>query len=246
MGDEERIAYLAGESAARLDPTERAELDELSRLLAADAVWAEPDPQLRERIVLAVLAEAGRDAAGAESAQVGSPAAGAEDTRTGATRISPPKPAAETELSRRRRLRQWRYALLGAAAVVLLGVGLIVFTGRGGSHPTRFAASLTGTQLAAGATGSATLTQTVGGWRIQLHATGLPRRDGNEYYEAWLKSTGGVLVPIGTFNEPRDVTLWSGVAPTGYPSITVTQQRADAGPASSKRVVLSGTTHQIS
>ena len=104
---------------------------------------------------------------------------------------------------------------------------------------------MTGTELAAGASGSATLTQTAGGWRIRLRATGLPRRDNGEYYEAWLKSTDGTLVPIGTFYEPRDVTLWSGVAPTGYPTITVTQQRADAGAASSKRVVLTGTTHRL-
>jgi len=237
MGDEERIAYLtAGESAAQLDPAERAELDELGRLLADDAVWVEPSPQLQDRIVLAVLAEARGDAARAEGS-----ATGARPVRAAETMA----PAAETGLSRRRRRRQFRYALLGAAAVVLLGIGLVVFTGRGGSHPTQFAASLTGTRLAAGATGSATLTQTAGGWRIRLQATGLPRRDNGEYYEAWLKSAGGALVPIGTFNEPRDVTLWSGVAPTGYPSITVTQQRADAGPASSKLVVLSGTTHRL-
>lgn len=230
MGDEERIAYLAGESAAHLEPAERAELDELSRLLADDALWAAPSPQLQERIVSAVQAEAG-----------------GERIRTGPHHLAPTEPAAETELSRRRRLRQWRLVLVGAAAavVLLLGVALVVLTGRGGSHPTQFAASLTGTQLSAGATGSATMTRTVGGWRIELHATGLPRRDNGEYYEAWLKSAAGVLVPIGTFNEPRDVTLWSGVAPSGYPTMTVTQQRADAGPASSKRVVLTGTTHQI-
>lgn len=233
MGDEERIAYLAGESAAHLDPTERAELDELSRLLADDAVWAEPDRDLQERVVLAVLGAAGGDAAGVGGA------------RTGPIHSVPAGPASGTEPVRHSRLRQWRYALVGAAAVVLLGVGLVVFTNRDGSPPTRFAASLTGTQLAAGATGSATLTQTVGGWRIRLQVTGLPRRDNGEYYEAWLKSADGTLVPIGTFNEPRDVTLWSGVAPTDFPSITVTQQRADAGPASSKLVVLSGSAHRL-
>lgn len=239
MGDEERIAYLAaGESAAQLDPAERAELDELNRLLADDAIWAEPDPQLQDRVVLAVMAEARGDEArgnAAEGRHVRKEAAGAE----------PPAPAAETELTRRRQRRRFSYALLGAAAVVLLGIGLVVFTGRDRNVRTEFAASLTGTQLASGARGSATLTKTPGGWRIRLQATGLPRRENGEYYEAWLKSAAGVLVPIGTFNEPRDVTLWSGVAPTGFPSITVTQQSADAGPASSKRVVLLGTTHRV-
>jgi hypothetical protein len=39
--------------------------------------------------------------------------------------------------------------------------------------------------------------------------TGLPRRDGGDLYEAWLKDDAGVLVSTGTFNDGRDVTLSS-------------------------------------
>jgi hypothetical protein len=49
-----------------------------------------------------------------------------------------------------------------------------------------------------------------------------------------------VLVPIGTFNEGRDVTLWAGVAPTSFTGLTVTRERADGDQASSGEKVLVG------
>ena len=88
------------------------------------------------------------------------------------------------------------------------------------------------------------MTKTSSGWRIHLQAAGLARLDNGAYYEAWLKNSAGTLVPIGTFNQGEDVTLWSGVPPTDYPSITVTRQSADAGPASSGQKVLVGTSHR--
>ena len=38
------------------------------------------------------------------------------------------------------------------------------------------------------------------------------------FYQAWLRNAAGVLVPIGTFNEGRNVTLWAGVSPKDYPT----------------------------
>ena len=74
-----------------------------------------------------------------------------------------------------------------------------------------------------------------------MSATGLPRLSDGRYYEAWLKSSAGILVPVGTFNEASHITLWSGVPPTGFPTLTVTQQKADGNPASSGKRVLTGT-----
>ena len=82
--------------------------------------------------------------------------------------------------------------------------------------------------LAPGASGQVTLVQTVSGWQVTLHAKGLPRLDNGQFYQAWLKNKAGILVPIGTFNQPNDVTLWSGVPPTQFPVITVTRQKAKA------------------
>ena len=145
----------------------------------------------------------------------------------------------------RRRSRTIRYALVGGVAAVLLAVGLTIgVTTRHQDPPLQYAASLSGTQLAPDATGEVTLTKTAGGWKIQLDATNLPRRDNGAYYEAWLKSDAGVLVPVGTFNEPVDVVLWSGVPPTSHPLFTVTRQLANGDPASTGQVVLAGPTHR--
>ena len=88
--------------------------------------------------------------------------------------------------------------------------------------------------------GEATLTKTTSGWRIELDATGLPRLDGKSFYEAWLRNNAGVLVPIGTFNEPQDVTLWAGVSPKEFTTISVTRERVDNNQASSGERVLVG------
>ena len=111
-------------------------------------------------------------------------------------------------------------------------------------EPVQFAASLTGTRLAPDADGNVTLTKTDSGWKIELHATGLPRRSDGEFYQAWLKGDTGLLVPIGTFNEGTDVTLWSGVGPTTFPTLSITKEVADGNQASSGQVVLIGKANE--
>lgn len=219
MSDDNRIAYLSGDPDAVVDSTEREELDELRRVLADAALWVEPAPELQERIVGAIAG------AGDRSRSVALP------------------PSATDELAGRRAGRI-RYTVIGLAAAIVLsvGIGVVVTTNHGG-RPVQFAAALRGTDLAPGASGRITLTRTTSGWRIQLKATGLPRRDNGDYYEAWLKSSTGILVPVGTFNESTDVTLWAGVAPSSFPTFTITRQRASGGPASSGQVVLAGSTH---
>jgi hypothetical protein len=205
--DDDRIGYLAGEGG-ELDAAERADLDALRALLAAPAVWAEPDPRLEDQVVAAITAE-----------------------RTSGS----PTP------TRRHRVAPWRRRwLIVAAAAVLAVVGIAVSRGTGGGSPRRFAATLVGTDLAPGASGTATLTGTAAGWRIVLHTTGLPRLDNGRYYQAWLKNAAGVLVPTGTFNQGPTVTLWAGVSPAEFPTVTVTEQLATGNPASSGMRVLVG------
>jgi hypothetical protein len=74
-------------------------------------------------------------------------------------------------------------------------------------------------------------------------ASGLPHIANGRYYQAWLKNAAGILVPVGTFNDARDVTLWSGVPVTQFRTLTVTQQQANGDQASSGRRVLTGTIH---
>jgi Anti-sigma-K factor rskA, C-terminal len=134
-----------------------------------------------------------------------------------------------------------RLVLIGAtaAAVLAVAVGLTVF--RSGTSAERFHAALAPTVLAPGARGEATLTKTSSGWRIELDAKGLPRIAAGRFYEAWLRNAAGVLVPIGSFNEGRKVTLWAGVSPRDFTTLTVTRERANGEQASSGEKVLVGT-----
>jgi hypothetical protein len=133
-----------------------------------------------------------------------------------------------------------RVALAGVAAAAVAAVAIGVAVVVSGSHGARFQAALAPTALAPGAQGEATLTKTSSGWRIHLDATGLPRLAGGRFYEAWLRSPAGVLVPVGTFNEGPNVTLWAGVPPSSFTVLTVTRERADGNQASSGEKVLVG------
>jgi len=143
-----------------------------------------------------------------------------------------------------RRSRVPRRAVLAVAATAAIAAAIVVVAlGALGSSPgtTRFHVALGPTPSAPGASGEANLAKTSSGWRIELDAKGLPRLDGGSFYEAWLRDQAGVLVPVGTFNESRKVTLWAGVPPTDYPTLTVTRERADGDQASSGDRVLIGT-----
>jgi anti-sigma-K factor RskA len=146
------------------------------------------------------------------------------------------------ERARRGVVERRRLVVISAAtatAVLAVGIGLAVFNS--GSSAMRFQAALAPTELAPRANGEATLTKTSSGWRIELDATGLPRLDRGRFYEAWLRNGAGVLVPIGTFNEGRNVTLWAGVLPQDFRTLTVTREQANGDQASSGEKVLVGT-----
>ena len=228
MSDDDRIDYLAGGPAGALDPAERADLDDLRALLADPSLWAEPGPGLEDTVTAAVV-RAAADAAPARPV----PAGVTQPRRGGRPRIA-------TGLGSRRPRIAW---LSGLAAAVAAAVIAVVVAVGGGSHATQFQAALSGTALAPGASAQVTLTQTQSGWRITLQGHGLPRLDNGYYYEAWLKNPAGILVPIGTFNQPDNVILWAGVPPTQYPTITVTRQRANGNPKSSGLRVLVGVAH---
>jgi anti-sigma-K factor RskA len=142
----------------------------------------------------------------------------------------------------RRPSRPGRRVLIGGAAAAVaaaaLAIGLTVAVS--GTSPERFQAALAATDLAPGARGEATLTKTSSGWRIELRASGLPRLAGGRFYEAWLRNSAGVLVPVGTFNEGRNVTLWAGVSPKSFTTLTVTREQANGDQTSSGQKVLVG------
>ena len=145
------------------------------------------------------------------------------------------------EAQRKPARRSPRLLVAGAAAAVAAAaVVLAVVLGSGGSN-SGYHAALAPTGLAPGVHGEATLVRQPSGWRVTLRAKGLPRLAGTAFYEAWMRNDAGVLVPIGTFNDGRDVTLWAGVPPTRFKTLTVTRERADGDQSSSGEKVLVGT-----
>ncbi len=209
--DDDRIAYLEGEDREDLDPDDQRALDATRALLADPSLWEEPPAGLEADVVAAI------------TAQVGS---------------------ATIQANQERRVLDRRRVLAVAAAVLLvLAVGTAALRPwqNRGSSAQHFAMALNGTPLAAHATGTASLTRTDSGWHVALHATGLTRLDHGRYYQAWLKNAAGTLVPIGTFNNGPNVTLWAGVSPVDFPTLTVTIEAADGNQASSGRRVLLGT-----
>lgn len=223
--DDERIAYLTDAAVGSLSAADRAQLDELRALLRSAETWEEPDAGLEARVVAAIAAEAAARPVGAAQ-----PRAAPARRRPWWDRIG---------------LRKRAYAFVSAAALAgAAAAAVIVVATSGSSQPTiRFAMVVSGTPLAPDAHGSAALTKTPSGWRIQLHATGLPALTNGRYYEAWLKNPAGILVPVGTFNDARNVTLWSGAPVTKFRAFTVTRQRIGGSQVSSGLRVLIGTAH---
>jgi hypothetical protein len=164
--------------------------------------------------------------------------------RTAADEVEAPAALRARIEARRRTPRAWapgRLVLVGAGATAALAIAVGVGVLSSGTSGERFQAALAPTDLVPEARGHATLTKTSSGWLIDLDATGLPRLDGGRFYEAWLRNDAGVLVPIGTFNDGEDVTLWAGVSPKDFGILTVTREQADNDQTSSGEKVLVGT-----
>lgn len=145
-----------------------------------------------------------------------------------------------------RRQRPWAgrlvAAAIGAAAAALV---VLIAVPRNDQQQADARLDVTGTDLAPGISGRADVTTVQSGVRIDFSVKGLPRREGNQFYEGWLKNCAGTaLVPIGTYHDLDDATGWAGVDVADYPLLTVTREEAaapkDPAQGSSGEVVVSG------
>src|SRR5262245_35378636 len=210
--NEAREKQIADARGGALEPQEAAELSLLADILGDSSTWAEPRAGLEDAVVRAV--------------------AGAEPAPT-----SWPAPARREPWRRRRRVLA---SALAAAAVIALVIAATGFVTRGSTSPD-YEARLAATNLAPGAHATAEMTRTDAGFRITLDAKGLPSLRAGEYYQAWLKNPVGTLVPVGTFSSSDGrVTLWSGLSPKDFPTLTVTIEATDNDQTSSGRQVLVG------
>jgi Anti-sigma-K factor rskA len=191
---------------------EEAERALLSTLLADPSTWAEPSADLEAAVVRAVMSAAPTQSAPSIA-----------NRREPASRFRPSRLVA---------------VAAAAAVVVALGFGAVTALGRGS---TDFSGRLSATSLAPGAYAQAKITHNDAGFRIALDAHGLPVLKPGEYYEAWLKNNAGELVAIGTFSSSdARVTLWSGVSPREFSTLSVTIEKVDANEDSSGMRVLVG------
>jgi hypothetical protein len=204
-------------------------LDQVRTVLADADAWVEPDAGLEDRVVLHVTGSADPVVA------VASLASGAPPSES----VPPAMSLADARL-RRSRLITIGASLIAAAAIIVAVVGFSTRTTEGPSGtrgPSGAEFAMAGTGLLPGASGTVHLLETNSGVRVYLDATGLPRRDNGQFYEAWAKTAHG-LVALGTFHTGTDVVLWSGVSISEIDAITVTLEVDDDNQASSGQRVL--------
>jgi len=129
-----------------------------------------------------------------------------------------------------------------AAAALIAVISLAGFGVLAHDSSPDFRADLSGTALARNANASVVVRHSGAGFHVTMNAHGLPDLPAGEYYQAWLKNEANVLVPIGTFSSSdARVTLWSGVSPKDFPTLTVTIEKTDNDQSSSGQRVLVGT-----
>jgi len=203
-----------------LTPSDTDLINEFATLLAHPSLWVEPSPDLEERVVAAIRGESNEARAAAES--------------SGWYRYARPS-----------RVRRWS-TLVGAIAVgAAAAVAITLLATRDTTPSPDSTVALAGTDLASGLVGTAELTAVPSGVQIYLRLPGLPRRDGGEFYQVWLRDCSGTqLVPAGSFHDLDDVIAWAGVAPADFPILTVTKEvvapPTDAAQGSSGEVVAKG------
>jgi Anti-sigma-K factor rskA len=151
-------------------------------------------------------------------------------------------------IGRARRAWPGRVAAAAIGAAAAAAVVLIAVPGDD-QQSADATIDIVGTDLAPDIRGSAGITELSSGIRIELSVAGLPRRDGDDFYEGWLKNCDGTaLVPIGTFHELDAATGWAGVAIADYPVLTITRESVappkDAAQGSSGEVIVSGALAQ--
>jgi hypothetical protein len=201
-------------------------------LLAEPSLWLEPGPGVEADVLAAVRAER--------------PASAQADI---AARSDPDGTVVVPMRTRRSAwTAQLAAGLVGAAAAALIAV-VVVQSSDDGEQSTSAPESsfqLVGTDLAPGFDGTAEVEVQPSGTLIRMAVVGLPRREGGNFYEAWLKSCDGTrLVPIGTFHDMDRAAGWAGVPVQDFPVLAVTQEQV-AGPQDvmqgwSGQVVVTGT-----
>jgi anti-sigma-K factor RskA len=210
LSDEERIELIVGDDAD-VDDAARADAAMLAAALADPVTWAEPPAALEGRVVEHVRSEASHGQPVASRARPGRP--------THIRRLVP---------------------LVGVAAAAVVALGAVLaLRDTGDESPVALASLQSDTDPSA--SGSVRIFDADSGFAVYLELEGLPRLADDGFYEAWVRDEAGTLVSLGTFSESAGpITLWSGVDPCRFGTITITRERPDGDPGSSGDRVVAG------
>lgn len=169
----------------------------VTRALADPRPWVDPNDDTMERV---------RSRLGLEGPPVGA------DVESGQASDDDPADSGGRPSFVARSLRP---VLLGlGGAVVVLFVAIVALSAASGSpDPVAFSAELIPTGAIVDVEGGElTVTERASGLQLDLEAPTLPRRAGDQFYEAVLVLRDGTELGIGSFNEGFDVSLFAGVA----------------------------------
>ncbi|MEM9516517.1 MAG: hypothetical protein AAGA42_16830 [Actinomycetota bacterium] len=131
--------------------------------------------------------------------------------------------------------RPWlRPALIGALCTLLfLLIGTVILSVLGGSDVgDERSVELRPTGLVEGVDGEVIVVDTVDDLRLEFDATLFERRSDGSFYEAWVSTIDGELVPFGTFNGGDTVVLTGAVQSPDAAELTIAlalPTAADAG-----------------
>ena len=237
--DEKWAGYLAFGDLEDLAPEDRAELDDITALLADPSLWDEPPAGLGDRVVTAIGRESGRHLGMVTRIDEPSMRPGNTSSIETSAAVIPISAGRRSGSSAGRANRGWiRPFLSGVAAAAAIAGGALSLKAATKGDDGATVLALAGTELApVGVSGTARIIETSSGLRIELDARGLPRRDGTQYYQAWLKGVAG-LVPIGTFHTGDKVVLWAGVSLADFPTLTVTLEEVGDQESSGQKVLV--------
>lgn len=185
-------------------------------LLADELFWSEPPPDLGQSITGAVAVD-----------------------------VEPSTDEAPSGLAGAFARRSWiRPGIIGAALAVLTIFGGVVVLSALSGTPERDTTDveLTPTGVVADASGTVRVTSFDAGLELVLEAPTLPRQIDGAFYQAWVGTDDGQLIPAGTFRQGGRITLWAGVERERAVSFVITLEAPasgdDIGQASSDDVVL--------
>lgn len=251
--DEYRAARLGGDRGPEVEghrtgclacAASEGELRRVDGLLASAATWAEPPPDLEDRVQAAIaeVRHVGHVVTVPEPGNGSGIAAGPDGVADPAA-----PPGSQTEpvvdppvllrpaMARPRPNRRWLAWVAAAAVAAVVAVSMLRST-----EPD-WQVALAGEGPAPQATATVLGWATDAGTRMRIDAVDLPVAPDGFVYELWL-SNGDTHLSAGSFRAASGIDLWIGVSRRDFPRVWVTMEPVDADATVNGETVLDDVT----